>query len=334
MGLKNVNEHKNINEEFRQFKGLSFTSELFAEIKVLQEKNNWYNFFSLLLDWILIITAIAISEFSGNFIIYLISIIIIGGRMRGLDNLMHEASHKLLFKNYFLNKWIASVFIALPVMTNFNSYCTSHNNHHKYLWTEQDPDTSELKKLGLGRSTITTKTFVLKYILGSFLIKHIIKNIKDCFIRLFSKDQQSNIEYAIKLSVWFAILFIAVVFNFWTQLVLYWFIPLVTIFPIIRFWSDLADHSGLEVSHPLYSSRNNYGTWIERLILTPHHDNYHIVHHLFPYIPHFNLKKAHIILLKHPDYAQASHCTGFFNSFLPGFKSVIEDVVKKMNNVN
>ncbi|MCQ6562056.1 fatty acid desaturase family protein [Paenibacillus mendelii] len=335
-----VSEQKILNEkdnndshqiEIEYYKGHQFSKDLLSEIRALQEKNNWYNFFSLVLDWLLIVMAIVITQLYSNIIVYILSIILIGGRMRGLDNLMHESSHKMLFKNKTLNKWIASIFIALPVTTNYNLYCSSHYKHHKYLWTDQDPDTSELKQFGLGSNSITKRQFVLRYIFGSFLIKHIIKNIIDCITRLVSKDQQTNFEYFIKLSGWIIILSVSVLFNFWQELLLFWFVPLVTVFPIIRFWSDLADHSGLEDSNPFHSSRNNYGSWLERLILTPHHDNYHIVHHLFPSIPHFNLKKAHIILLKHPEYAKASHCTGFFNTFLPGFKSVISDVVKKMN---
>lgn len=313
------------------FKGIPFSKEILTELKSLKERNNWYNFFSIGLDWLLIALAITISQLYPNIVVYLLAIILIGGRMRGLDNLMHEASHNMLFKSRLLNKWLGSIFVAFPVFTNFKPYRESHYKHHKYLWTDQDPDTSELKALGLNHTIITKGDFVFKYILGSLFIKHIFKNIQGCITRFFSKQGQTNLEYAVKLGMWISIITLSVVFNFWMGLVLYWFVPLVTVFPVIRFWSDLADHSGLETSDPLYSSRNNYGSWVERMILSPHHDSFHIVHHLFPYIPHYRLKKAHIVLLKNPDYAKAHHCTGFFKTSMPGFSSVIDDVVRKKN---
>ncbi|PFF02786.1 fatty acid desaturase [Bacillus thuringiensis] len=313
------------------FKGIPFSKEILTELKSLKEINNWYNFFSIGLDWLLIALAITISQLYPNIVVYLLAIILIGGRMRGLDNLMHEASHNLLFKSRWLNKWLGSIFVAFPVFTNFKPYCKSHYKHHKYLWTDQDPDTSELKALGLDHTIITKRDFVFKYILGSLFIKNIFKNIQGCITRFFSKQGQTNLEYTVKLGMWFSIIALSVVFNFWMGLVLYWLVPLVIVLPVIRFWSDLADHSGLETSDPLYSSRNNYGSWIERMILSPHHDCFHIVHHLFPYIPHYRLKKAHIVLLKNPDYAKAHHCTGFFQTFMPGFSSVIDDVVRKKN---
>ena len=313
------------------YQGIHFSKEMMAEIRDLQEKNNWYNLFAISLDWSLIFAAIWVSHFFSNIFIYLLAIIIIAGRMRGLDNLMHESSHNMLFKSRFLNKWVTCILVAFPVFTNYKPYCLSHYKHHKYLWTEKDPDTLELRLLGLGNTTITKKEFIFKYILGSFFIKHIFKNIRDCIFKLFTKEEQTHIEYFIKLSMWASIITLSIIFDFWLQLVLYWFVALVVIFPIIRFWSDLPDHSGLESSAPLYSSRNNYGSWIERMILSPHHDTYHIVHHLFPYIPHYNLRKAHLLLMENEEYAKAHHCTGFFKTWSPESSSVIDNVVEKLN---
>ncbi|MGF9820110.1 fatty acid desaturase family protein [Brevibacillus agri] len=325
-----VNYHQE--DSSQEGKSIKFSNEIMNQIRALQKKNNWYNFFSIGLDWLLIAGSIFMSQLWPNAIAYFAAIILIGGRMRGLDNLMHEASHGMLFKNRWMNKWVTSVFIAWPVFTDYTTYCKSHYLHHKYLWTDKDPDTSYLKSIGLDKLEISKRMFIFKYVLGALWIKHLPQNFCEFVQKLFLKKDQTNAEYFMKLGFWSIVLASSINWDFWLYLILYWLIPLITIFPIIRFWSDLSDHSGLETSHPLYSSRNSYGNIFERLILYPHHDTYHIVHHLFPYIPHYHLKKAHLILLKDPQYAKANHCSGFFKMNFPGFHSVIDDIIQKLND--
>ncbi|WP_055108261.1 fatty acid desaturase family protein [Paenibacillus ihumii] len=308
-----------------------FSKDILNEIRALQAKNNWYNFFSIALDWTLIALAIAVSQYFQNIYAYAFAVILIGGRMRGLDNLMHEASHGMLFKNRWLNKWVTSMLVSFPVFTNYMDYCQSHYKHHKYLWTDQDPDTSQLTAMGLNKATVSKLHFFFKHIIGFFIVLNVPKNIWNVLTKLFSRKLQTTTDYVVKLGYWAAVITLSIYLNFWLELIMYWVVPLVIVFPVIRFWSDLADHSGLESSDPLYSSRNSYGNVLERLILYPHHDTYHIVHHLFPAIPHYNLKKAHLILMRDEAYARAHHCTGFFKSFFPGFYSVIDDVVRKLN---
>ncbi len=48
-------------------------------------------------------------------------------------------------------------------------------------------------------------------------------------------------------------------FNFWLYVILYWFIPLLTTFQIIRYWAEMAEHSGLNNDSELTASRNTFG---------------------------------------------------------------------------
>ncbi len=81
----------------------------------------------------------------------------------------------------------------------------------------------------------------------------------------------------------------------------------------------MAEHSGLNNDTELTANRNTFGMHWTLFLLHPHHDNYHLVHHLFPAIPHYNLKKAHTILMQNKKYREAHHCTRFFKTTLTVF---------------
>lgn len=308
-------------------KKAKFSPELQNKIRVLYSKNNWYNFFSIGYDWSIIVCAIIFAKVFPTWWAYVISIAIIGSRMRAFDNLMHEASHVLLFKNRTLNKWMACLFAAFPVFTSYTTYCNSHFLHHRHLWDiDNDPDTKRYSLIGLDKPQKSVRGFIMKHIIKPLTLTHVPKYIYGTIkVNIFSKEEPWS-ERMAKILFWLLIITASIIFNFWQELILFWFVPLLTTFQIIRYWAEMAEHSGLKNENELYASRNTFGNPIERFLLHPHHDNYHLVHHLFPAIPHYNLKKAHLVLMEDPSYKEAHHCTGFFKSFLPGFYSVIEDI--------
>lgn len=73
---------------------------------------------------------------------------------------------------------------------------------------------------------------------------------------------------------------------------------MLTTFQTIRYWAEMAEHSGLNNETELTASRNTFGMPWPIDLFHRHHNNYHLVHH-------YNLKKAHIILMKDEKYRDA-----------------------------
>ena len=304
-----------------------FSKEIKKELKPLMKKDNYHNIFALLFDWLVIFGSAYLSITTGNIFVYLLSIILIGSRMRAFDNLKHEACHRSLFTNKFYNKWITCIFIAFPIFTSFTTYCNSHFQHHRNLWDEEnDPDTKRYRIVGLDKPQENINKFIKDHIIKVLLLFHVPKYILGTVsANLYSKDIPKS-ELWTRNILWLVLISTSIVFNFWFYLIIFWFVPLLTTFQIIRYWAEMAEHSGLNNDTELTASRNTFGMPWTIFLFHPHHDNYHLVHHLFPAIPHYNLKKAHSILMQDKKYREAHHCTGFFKTTLPGFYSVVKDI--------
>ena len=111
---------------------------------------------------------------------------------------------------------------------------------------------------------------------------------------------------------------------------LFWIVPFFTIFPTIGWFVDFVEHYPLvnDSNTDLYMTRNRFSNIIEHFLFNVHNENFHLVHHLRPDIPFWNLKNAHNIMMKDPAYAKTNATTGGIflssNSAEPFIKHVIQ----------
>ena len=92
------------------------------------------------LDWLVIALAIALSQVAHNFFVYLLAVIVIGGRQHAFAVLMHDFAHYRFIENKALSDWVGDLLIAWPIMASVNAYRRNHLTHHRYTNTDQDPD--------------------------------------------------------------------------------------------------------------------------------------------------------------------------------------------------
>jgi fatty acid desaturase len=83
------------------------------------------------------------------------------------------------------------------------------------------------------------------------------------------------------------------------QYLVLWVLPLVTVVQAILRLRAIAEHGATtDFSSPLTAARTNVApAWIEWLIF-PHHVNYHVEHHLYASVPHYNLRAVHDEMVK------------------------------------
>ena len=275
-------------------------------VQRLTRRSPWRASAAVLHDFAVLGAAIwAGLQFWPNPLVVLLSILVIGSRQHALFVIAHDAAHYLLYENRLLNEIVGRASAMLQGLS-MCTYRVIHRLHHNNLYGALDPDTALhggyprgkaylVKKLLKDLSGLTAwKTYA--YFLGGAPALNTATNVAlrpldDTSPKLRS-DALHDRNAVIAFHVLALILFAAS--GYLLQYLVLWVLPLVTVVQAILRLRAIAEHGATtDFSSPLTAARTNMGpAWLEWLIF-PHHVNYHIEHHLYASVPHYNLPALH-----------------------------------------
>ena len=269
---------------------------------------------AVLIEVVTIALAVWVSETWWNPIVYLIAVVVIGSRINALGGLMHDAAHWRAYANRTINDIVGEI-IALPTSTSMAGYRNSHFAHHRELNSDNDPDWTRnigLPEFEFPKPRPTVIGYILQYLSGLKIYSAVSGFHKNAVTR----DIPALINRA-RLIFFVALLIAAIALGFWKQLLLYWVVPLLTVFLAIRYIRNVAEHYAVEHEHVLNESRTVLANPVELWLIAPWGLNYHLEHHLFPGIPCFRLAELHKILMTREPFPQIAHIThGYFTGLL------------------
>jgi len=284
----------------------AFSKEIKLEINKLCKLNNIHGAVSLLYDYIVIVAAILLSKYNSYF--YPITLFLIGSRQRAFATILHEAAHCTLAKNRKLNYFLGTYLSGYLIFQMWETYKTSHVrwHHHKLGEKDKDPDYTYYLASGVYKDCsqyvfIWNNLIKPALFLNSFSsFKYLIKN------RLFSKESRKELmPMFISILVFSSIGSIIFGYEFF---ILYWLIPYITVFQMLTWFIELAEHYPMisTAKKNIYATRNRFSHPVEHFFTGMHNENFHLVHHLFPGVPFWKLKKAHQILLRDEVYLKVN----------------------------
>lgn len=276
-----------------------------------------------MLEFGLIAAAIVVSETWWNPVVYVLAVIVIGSRINGLGGLMHDAAHYRAYTNRTLNDFIGEI-VALPTTASMAGYRNSHFAHHRELNSERDPDWT--RNVGLEEFEFPAKPTTFLRRVGQYLSGLKLK----ASLGGFHKNKETrDIPAAIARARMFffaSLILMSIVFGFWKLILLYWIVPLATVFLAIRYVRNVAEHYAVEHEHVLNESRTVIAPFWELWLIAPWGLNYHLEHHLFPGVPCFRLAELHKILMTREPYPQIAHITRSY------FTGLLHDVATHHDN--
>jgi fatty acid desaturase len=237
----------------------------------------------------------------------IVAILLIAPLQHALFILAHDAAHYRLYQTRWLNDFVgrlAGTLAGIPMCV----YRVTHRLHHNHLYQPEDPDIALhggyprgkaylFKKLARDLAGLTAwKTYA--YFFGAPAL-----NVNTNVAQRPLDDTSPKLRAAARRDRWVVLGFhigtpvIAFATGWGWYYVVLWMVPLATLLQAILRLRAVCEHGAVsDYSSPLTAARTNYASWWLRFFLFPHHVNYHVEHHLYPAVPHYNLPRLHAAL--------------------------------------
>ncbi len=288
-----------------------FEDSINQRIKKLTALDNWHCLLALVEDYAIILASILIT-YQTHWYTYPLAVLVIGSRQRALATLLHEAAHRTLAKNRWLNLIIGSFFSGYLILQTVTAYRQSHvRYHHGHFGDpELDPDYKLMLEEGLYDNPVNLRSFVFKNLLAPLFLSKVPTYLYSLVVHRLWGGWDKLAEKALMLVYVTSIVAGAIFLGLGKAILLFWVVPFLTTFQIIGWFIELSEHFPLMQNDcNLYMARNRYSHWLESFFTGMHNESYHLVHHLNSAIPFWHQVKAHQIYLEDSNYAQQDLCS-------------------------
>jgi fatty acid desaturase len=277
--------------------------------------------FSIVWTWAWILGCITLYCLRPGVLTVAIGWVIVSGRHLALAVLMHEAAHRLLLRHKAWNDRIGSWFTAMPIMLSLHAYRALHLQHHRATWTDRDPDLGLAKPFPITRKSFRRK--VLRDLSGVTgyqryrSIARISAGLSPLGKGLGGRSLASalgrfaSVQRGFLLSNALLLAF-AIAAGRPEAFLLVWWLPALTGYSLVLRIRSIAEHAMVgDPTDELRQTRTTLAPFWLRFLMAPHEVNYHLEHHLFMFVPHYNLPKAHALLAAAGVLERAEIATGY-----------------------
>jgi len=267
------------------------------ESRKLRRQSDLWGSWLLVHCWGVIAGAMALYAFFPNALTLGIGIALVGGRQLGLAILMHEGSHGMLFESKRLNDRLTQWFTAWPMILNIYAYRVRHMAHHRFTRTEKDPENYLYTPFPVTRASMARKflrdlTGIVFVRTSAAIFSFIWGEKKGRSTRLIGFYGGPLLFHALMVAGFSA-------FGRIDLFLLLWLLPMATSYQLFLRIRNIAEHAAVDdLDDALQNSRTTLAGPIERMFVAPYWVNFHIEHHLLPYVPCYHLRALHKIMLE------------------------------------
>jgi fatty acid desaturase len=288
-----------------------------ALIRELSVVPDWRNAALLFSHWLVIVAAIFIAIRVDHIAMYLLAGVVIGSRIQWLAVMMHEACHRMLFSNRYINDLIGDLFVSYPLGLSVDLYRVAHMVHHRHTNTMRDYDYRAQRKdrdQHFPKSPRAMGWLFVRSLFGLNYYRVARAGRIWAPIANFHNPRRFGFDYRLSLRlryiVWAVLVYGAILWSPWRwQILGLILIPQFIWLNIFNRIRAMAEHNGVADEQELNGTRTVIPTLLDRFLIAPLHVSYHLEHHLFPSVPGHNLLRLHRHLMADPAYAADAHIT-------------------------
>ncbi len=280
------------------------------EIRALTERSDARGAFAVASTWVVIGGALATLALFPHPLVFVAVVIVLGGRQLALAILMHEASHRSLFRSRFANDVLTDWLCARPMWNDVARYRAHHHRHHTQTGTDGDPDLSLVTPYPTSRRSLARKltrdlfgVTGFKRMVGLFLMDlgYLEYTVSGDAIRLPPMPVREHLREGLRhlpsVLVTNAALFALCAGSGHAWVYAAWAVAYLTTFSVFVRIRSLAEHACTELSsEPLRNTRTTRAGLLARLVVAPLRVNYHLEHHLLVMVPYYRLPAMHRLL--------------------------------------
>ncbi len=232
-------------------------------------------------------TSIQLSLWAGG-LLTAFALVVTARQLRALECLVHEASHFNWSRLHrTVNDVLATVLAGAPTGAKIEDYRESHLLHHGKFGTNLDPDWTRYQELDVesiprsdpARFALAVARRLAKYQAGW------LRSIGAQPLQILLPIAWPGIF--VLIPTW--VVSDGAVAVLATSI---WIVSYLFILPVIRFLGESSEHQFINTGTVFDATITNIG-FIQRLLIHPHNDGYHTVHHMWPGVPHFALARLH-----------------------------------------
>jgi fatty acid desaturase len=207
--------------------------------------------------------------------------------------LMHEAAHRLLFRNRKLNDWVGRWLLGFPALTPIDLYRRGHMNHHRDEFGPNEPDIPLYRGYPIPRDSFRRK--LVRDATGQTgwkLLKGLVRGVA-------SPEPAIRKQARTIVAVQLALFAVGIAVGHPWIYPLLWLLPELTVWRVINRLRSIAEHGGMERSPDRRNTTHSVrqSVWC-RFALVPYRIGWHLAHHVDSGIPMHNLPRYHRALVE------------------------------------